>query len=59
MEILEIEWLYLYRYGHRRAKFIINNKNCIISVPYINPSKRKKGKKIVDNFYSSCPKIHV
>ena len=27
MEILEIEWLYLYRYGHRRAKFIINNKN--------------------------------
>ena len=27
MEILEIEWLYLYRHGHRRAKFIINNKN--------------------------------
>ena len=26
MEILEIEWLYLYRYGHRRAKFSINNK---------------------------------
>ena len=26
MEILEIEWLYLYRYGHRRVKFIINNK---------------------------------
>ena len=26
MGILEIEWLYLYRYGHRRAKFIINNK---------------------------------
>ena len=27
MEVLEIEWLYLYRYGHRRAKFTINNRN--------------------------------
>ena len=26
MDILEIEWLYLYRYGHRRAKFSLNNK---------------------------------
>ena len=26
MKILEIEWLYQYKYGHRRAKFSLNNK---------------------------------
>ena len=30
---------------------LVSNNNCIISVPNINPSKRKKGKRIVDNFY--------
>ena len=30
---------------------LVSNNNCIISVPYINPSKRKKGKKVVNNFY--------
>ena len=32
-------------------KTLVTNNNCIISVPNINPSKRKKGKKVVDNFY--------
>ena len=32
MEILEIEWLYLHRHGHRRAKFIINNKDLVKKV---------------------------
>ena len=32
MEISEIEWLYLHRHGHRRAKFIINNKDLVKKV---------------------------
>ena len=32
-------------------KTLITNKNCIISVPQINPSKKKKGQEFVDNFY--------
>ena len=32
MEISEMEWLYLHRYGHRRAKFIINNKDIVKKV---------------------------
>ena len=32
MEISEMEWLYLHRHGHRRAKFIINNKDLVKKV---------------------------
>ena len=32
MEISEMEWLYLHRHGHRRAKFIISNKNLVKKV---------------------------
>jgi len=32
MEISEVEWLYLHRHGHRRAKFIINNKDIVKKV---------------------------
>ena len=32
MEVSEIEWLYLHRHGHRRAKFIINNKDLVKKV---------------------------